>query len=246
MSDAVAAPFSGWDFGYLRGKVRECEIPWSYEDLARAQISTTTRLLDLDTGGGETLAGVLEPFRSVGRGPAHVVATESWPPNVPVARERLEPLGIFVHESAPEQLPAEDAAFDVVLNRHGACNLAELKRVLAPGGVYLNQGVGKDNDIQLNEVLDGPPPPYAETLERTVTALEGLGFEIAMAEEAFVDYGFRDIGAVVFHLNAVSWQVPGFDVEKYDRRLRDLDARIRADGEFVVRHHRFVVKAIKP
>src|SRR3990170_4955484 len=88
---ALEAPFSGWNFDYLQGRVRDCTLPWSYEDLARGEISTSSRILDLNTGGGETLLDVLQSRR-----PALVVATESWPPNVPVAREHLRPRGISV------------------------------------------------------------------------------------------------------------------------------------------------------
>ena len=248
VSEALAAPFSGWDFSFVEGRIGGDDIPWSYEDLARAEISESTRLLDLDTGGGETLAGILTPMLETERRPAHVVATESWLPNIPIARQRLEPQGIAVRQSSPgEALPADDAEFDLVLNRHGGCSAGELHRVLAPGGVYLTQGVGHHNDVEFNTALGGPSPGYSEfaTLEYAIDTLRDHGFEIADADEAFIEVGFRDIGAVVFHLSAVSWQVPGFDVETYDRQLRDLDARIRRDGPFVVRNHRTMLKAIR-
>ncbi|MGW5363002.1 class I SAM-dependent methyltransferase [Actinopolymorpha pittospori] len=202
----------------------------------------------MDTGGGETLAGVLAMLPKHARRPDHMVATEAWQPNVPIARERLEPLGVDVRQSASgEPLPADDAEFTLVLNRHGACDPDELRRVLQPGGVYLTQSVGRRNDIELNTALGGPPPRYPEsaTLDHAVAALQRYGFEIAEAEEAFTEFAFRDIGAVVFHLSAVSWQVPGFDVTTYDRPLRELDARIREEGPFVVLHHRFMVKAVR-
>ena len=248
VSEALAAPFSGWDFSYLNGRVRDCEIPWSYEDLAGAEISESTRLLDLDTGGGETLARVLAMSPEDARRPAHIVATESWPPNVPIARERLEPLGVNVRQSSSgEPLPADDAEFTLVLNRHGDCDPAELCRVLPPGGVYLTQSVGRRNDIELNTALGGPPPTYPDsaTLDHAVAALERHGFEVVQAQEAFIEFAFCDIGAIVFHLSAVSWQLPGFDVTTYDRPLRELDARIREEGPFVVLHHRFMVKATR-
>lgn len=36
---------------------------------------------------------------------------------------------------------------------------------------------------------------------------------------------YRDIGAVVYELRAVSWQVPGFDVAMFDKQLREIDAQ---------------------
>jgi hypothetical protein len=46
-------------------------------------------MLDMGTGGGEALAGLAD------RAP-RTIATEAWPPNVPVAGRRLLPLGISV------------------------------------------------------------------------------------------------------------------------------------------------------
>jgi len=240
---ALEAPFSGWNFDYLQGRVRDCVLPWSYEDVARGEISTSSRILDLNTGGGETLVDVLQSRR-----PALVVATESWPPNVPVAREHLEPRGISVRpHRIGEPLPAEDGEFTLVLNRHSGCDPVELRRVLAPGGTYVTQQVGRLNDVELNTVLDGPAPGYRETatLEHDAADLSRHGFRVTDSGEAFVDYSFLDIGAVVFHLQAVSWQVPGFDVNLYDRALRRLDTHIREAGEFVVRHHRYFIRAAR-
>jgi SAM-dependent methyltransferase len=243
VDSALAAPFSGWGFSYLEGRVRDCRLPWSYEDLAQAELAPSTRLLDVDTGGGETLLDVLRTGQ-----PGYVVATEGWPRNVPVARRHLEPRGITVRErTSRSALPADDGEFDLVLNRHGGCDPAELWRVLAPGGVYLTQNVGRRNDIELNTALGGPPPGYAEsaTLDHAVQALERCGFAVVRAEETFAEFGFFDIGAVVYHLTAVSWQLPGFDVAAYDRALRELDVQIRELGEFTVRHHRYLIKAIR-
>ena len=243
LAAALEAPFSGWNFDYLDGRVRECVLPWSYEDLARTEIGPSSRILDLNTGGGETLLDVLQSRR-----PAHVVATESWPPNISVAREHLEPRGVALRpHRRTDPVPAEDGEFNLVLNRHGACDLAELRRVLTVGGTYLTQAVGRLNDSELNVALDGPELDARDTamLELEEADLIRNGFEITDSGEAFVEYGFLDIGAVVFHLKAVPWQVPGFDVTTYEPALRRLDAHIRETGEFVVRHHRYFIRAVR-
>lgn len=241
---ALAAPFGGWNFDYLSGRVQECELPWSYEEMARSECSDSTRLLDLNTGGGETLIDVLQTRRV-----AHAVATESWEPNLPIARENLRRQSVEVRAHRPGQpLPAEDGEFDLVLNRHGACDPGELRRVMDAGAVYLTQGVGRFNDLELNAALAGPAPRYSDksTLDHEVADLRRHGFEIVQSGEAFAEYGFRDIGAVVYHLKAVSWQVPGFNVETYEDALRQLDAEIRRAGLFTVRHHRYFMKAVRP
>jgi hypothetical protein len=79
------------------------------------------------------------------------VATEAWPPNVPIAAARLRPLGIPLvqDECAPDnigqdntergRLPFRDGAFALVANRHEAFLAAEVNRVLSPGGVFITQ-----------------------------------------------------------------------------------------------------------
>jgi len=85
------------------------------------------------------------------------VATESWPPNVPVAAGRLRELGIpVVHsEGAPDnnaqaadecggRLPFLDGTFALVIDRHEAFNAREVNRVLTSSGVFLTQQVSGD------------------------------------------------------------------------------------------------------
>ncbi|WP_204067716.1 hypothetical protein [Planobispora siamensis] len=50
---------------------------------------------------------------------------------------------------------------------------------------------------------------------------------------------------MVFHLRAVPRQIRDFDPERHERPLRSLHERIRADGAFTVRNHRFPVEAVR-
>ncbi|TDC06396.1 class I SAM-dependent methyltransferase, partial [Streptomyces sp. 8K308] len=141
----MAAPVEGWDFGWSSGRVRGSEPSWSYQELARARVATAGRLLDVDTGGGELLAS-LQPL------PRHTWATEGWPPNIAVARARLEPLGVTVLPAPDrETLPLPDTSIDVMLNRHGRLAAREVRRVLRPGGTLLTQQVGSEDCAELNE-----------------------------------------------------------------------------------------------
>jgi hypothetical protein len=56
---------------------------------------------------------------------------------------------------------------------------------------------------------------------------------------------FRDIGAVVYQLLAVPWQINDFTPLRYDRELRNLDAAIRAHGQFTATAHRFLIRAVR-
>jgi SAM-dependent methyltransferase len=238
---ALDAPFRGWDFGWLAGRSHQSEPSWSYDTRARGLIAGARSVLDLDTGGGELLAS-LAPL------PAHSVATETWEPNIPLAGDRLRPLGVEVRVPDGEVLPAEDGEFDLVLNHHGGVPAPEIARVLRPGGIYLEQGVGVHNLTDLNQALGAPRGNYPETaaLAAMSTALRAAGFEIVDGQEEVLEHAMYDIGALVYFLEVVSWQVPDFDVGRYDAALRELDAAIRSEGRVVFHDHRFLVEARLP
>jgi SAM-dependent methyltransferase len=235
---AMAAPAEGWDFGWLAGRAEGSEPSWSYPDLARAQISRTDRLLDVDTGGGELLAS-LSPL------PACAWATEGWPPNISVARQRLEPLGVAVLPAEKGMLPLPDESVGLILNRHGHLVVPEARRVLRPGGVLLTQQVGSEDCADLNEAL-GAPPAYAPGSWAARTAARSLdeaGFHLADVREEHPVLTFYDVGAVVYHLRLVAWQVADFSPERYGAALRRLHQRISAEGRADFRAHRFLITA---
>ncbi len=240
LSAAEAEAFAGWDFARYADRWHEAAPTWDYPGLVRAARANATAMLDMDTGGGEFLAS-LAPL------PAFTVATENYPPNIPLAKARLEPLGVTVlspPDDAP--LPFADATFDLAHNRHGHFVAEELARVLAPGGRFITQQVGGANGARLNEALDAPPMAYADyALAPTVAKLQAAGFVIDRATEEFPDSIFRDIGMVVIYLRIISWQIPDFDVDRYHPQLLALHRRIQREGSFNARAHRFLIEAHK-
>lgn len=236
---ALAAPVLAWDFEWLAGRAIGSDPTWSYPQLARDLLGRSARALDVDTGGGELLA-------SLGPLPLHTVATESWPPNLPVALDRLGPLGVGILAAPPEQpLPVPDGGFDLVLSRHGRLTPTEVYRVLAPGGTLLTQQVGSGDCADLNTALGAPAarPPGSWTLEVATAALDGAGLVVTVGREEWPGFTFTDVGAVVYQLRMIRWQIPDFSVDRYDAPLRRLDARIRADGPLRVLSHRFLLTA---
>ena len=240
VGEAAAVPINGWSFSWLDGRVSGSQPTWSYPDLARRLLRDCQRVLDIDTGGGELLAS-LAPL------PKDTWATESWPPNVPVARARLQPLGVTVVQTSDRAaaLPVGDQKFDLLLNRHGHLHAAEAAEMLQPGGTLLTQQVGSDDCTELNEALGAPAAhePGSWNLATAAEALTTAGFELDDTRQEWPALTFYDIGAVVYHLRMVSWQVPDFTVDRYDGALRQLHARIRRDGQLDVRAHRFLITA---
>jgi SAM-dependent methyltransferase len=235
----AAEPFRGWDFSYLKNRLVEGEPPWSYLELARTAISRSSDVLDVATGGGEVFAG-LAPF------PGRATAVEGYAPNLPIARRRLEPLGVRVFEGATRSgMPFPDATFDVVLNRHGGFRANEMHRILKPGGVFLTQQVGGDNLADLTAAFGATVPFPDNTLDRTREAFVALGCEIRRAEAWRGAVTFADVGAVIYFLKAIPWVVRGFAVERHLRELKALQAKLDDGQPLQFTYTRFLIEAVK-
>ena len=97
-------------------------------DIRRKQICRG-KLLDIDTGGGEFLLSLHHPYKNTS-------AAEAYPPNVELCKQTLLPLGIdFRAGDGKDTLPFDDAAFDIVINRHGDFNVQDIHRILKDGAV---------------------------------------------------------------------------------------------------------------
>ncbi|MGO4455557.1 class I SAM-dependent methyltransferase [Arthrobacter sp. RAF14] len=236
------ADVSGWDFAWLDGRATEERPAWGYAGLLAERLATASASLDIQTGGGEVLAQA-HTF------PPVAVATESWPPNVAKATALLHPRGVAVVADQDEPpLPFADGAFDLVTSRHPASiHWEEIARVLRPGGVYFAQHVGPASVFELIEFFLGPQPEArrGRDPERETAGARAAGLEIADLRTARLRIEIRDVAAVVYLLRKVIWWVPGFTVEKYRDRLRDLHELIQAEGPFVAHSTRHLIEARK-
>ncbi|SBT39667.1 class I SAM-dependent methyltransferase [Micromonospora auratinigra] len=242
LAEGAAAPVEGWDFGWADGRATEERPPWGYARLMAARMADAGAALDIDTGGGEVLAGIPAP-------PPLLVATEAWPPNVAVARRTLAGLGASVVRVAERPpLPFRDASFDLVVSRHPVRTWwDEIARVLRPGGSYLSQQIGAGTVRELSEAILGPlPPPADRHTGPAVAAAEAAGLRVVDLRTATLRTVFHDIAVVVWFLRKVIWTVPGFTVEAYRPELRRLHDRIRAEGPFVAHARRFLIEARRP
>lgn len=241
MTESLNQDFSGWDFSFLNNRMVSQPVSWDYRQRVLDRLKTATAFLDMGTGGGEFLAS-LTPF------PQQTYATEAYLPNVPIARKRLEPLGVQVVELASDgQLPFDDAQFDLVINRHESYSTTGVFRILRPDGIFITQQVGARNNQRLNELLQDPVTlSHAHwNLAYALQWLRQAGFQILEHYEEFPEARFTDIGAVVYYLKAIPWQIPDFTVERYRDRLLAIHRHIQQTGALRVKEHRFYIEAKK-
>ncbi len=242
MAEGAAVPLEGWDFSWFDGRATEERTPWGYARLMAERMGAARAALDIETGGGEVVASVPRP-------PALLVATESWSPNVAVARDRLRPVGAHVVAVADAPtLPFVAGSFDLVVSRHPVVVLwDEIARVLAPGGTYLSQQIGAGTNRELTDFMMGPMPVNeSRSPERARAAAAAAGLAVVDLRLCALRVEFFDIAAVVHFLRKVHWTVPGFTPEGYGGHLRALHERIQADGVFVSTAQRLLIEARRP
>lgn len=239
---AEAYTMAGWDWSALEGRYAEAAPPWDYRAEVTALLPTAATLLDMGTGGGEFLSS-LAPL------PPETWATESYAPNVPVAAARLAPCGVRVvaiEDDARLGLP--DAHFDLVINRHESFDPHELRRILKPGGRFVTQQVGGQDNIELNMALQEAVTLSYGAWDAATAArqLREAGLEVLAVREAFSPGHFADIGAVVMYLRIAPWQVDGFDAATHRAQLMALHRRMQAEGGLTTSIHRFCIVARRP
>jgi SAM-dependent methyltransferase len=208
-------------------------------------------MLDMGTGGGELLS-------EISPRPRHTVATEAWPPNVPVAAARLGPLGIPVvwdegaldnTEAVDEdrgRMPFRAGAFELIVNRLEAFRATEVSRVLSPGGTFITQQVDFHSDDALYELLGLEAPQRPESwLPFARQQVSDAGLQVEHAARGEERTQFHDVAGVIYYLRLVIWAIPEFTLETC---LVPLRAAHEDPGRWpvTVRQRRFLLVATKP
>ncbi|WP_016908306.1 class I SAM-dependent methyltransferase [Streptomyces xiaopingdaonensis] len=252
LSEGAAVPTEGWDFSWFRGRATEERPSWGYAGLLAERMAAAEAALDLQTGGGEVLAALPAV-------PPLLAATESWPPNVALARRNLARFDAEVFEAdAAADLPLPSSRFDLVTARHPVVTRwDEVRRVLRPGGSCLSQQVGPGSVRELTEFMREQPPeghPFPGPVATTAgagavevsLAAEAAGLDVVDLREEALRTEFHDVAAVVHFLRKVVWIVPDFTVERYRERLAVLHGFMERHGPFVAYSRRLLVEARRP
>ena len=234
------AHIHGWDFSRIEGRYTEEELPWDYRQIIMEHLKPEMRILDIDTGGGEFLLSLNHPYKNT-------AAMEAYSPNVELCRQTLLPLGIDFRPGDGKKPPFEDTSFDLVINRHGDFDAREIHRILKPGGLFITQQVGAENDRELVELLCGKTePPFSEQyLSITSQKFRDAGFKILDAQECFPTIKFFDVGALVWFARIIQWEFPNFSVDTCMDGLLNAQNLLEQNGCIEGRTHRFLLVAQK-
>ncbi len=210
---AAVAPRRGWDFSRMRDD--RDPVPWDYAEVVRHYLRPTDRVLDVGAGGGERF---LELTPSFGSG----VGVDPDPAMIETARENtpdsLKEKVTFT-EGRAEALPVPDTSCDVVLNRHAVVDVAEVMRVLRPGGYFVTQQVGAQNTFNITTLFGCGPGMGGNRLapDQEIPALadafQSRGCAIISYATYNVPYYFKDAESLLFWMQAVDVP-PHFDIEE--------------------------------
>lgn len=232
----------GWDFSYLEGRWVEEPTPWNLRNRIKLLLPEVFSMLDMGTGGGEFLRSLL-PL------PQDTTATEAYGPNVVVARDNLEPLGVQVIDTTNgTSLPFPNKRFDLVMNRHEAFEAADVFRVLKGGGRFITQQVGGRDMMGINQLLRDSPQGHFDFYDKAfvISQMNSVGFQIEEELEADVPTHIYDVGAIVVMLKVTPWQIDDFSVDRYREPLRKIHELIDQRGRLTIGSHRFLIRARRP
>jgi len=237
--------FQGWDFSHLDGRWISPELPWDYVKTIKLYLKDTDILLDMGTGGGEVLLTIGHPYQNT-------YTTEAYTPNYELCKKVLSPLGITVVQADVDEntkpgdrLPFDDDFFDVIINRHESFDLAEVARLLKPGGYFITQQVGNKNSIELMQRLNDDYKEYMpdHTVKRYTDRLGLLGFEVIQTDEMIESAKIYDVGALVFTAKIIEWEFPGFSVKTHLQKILGFQKEIEEKGFLESTEHRFIIVA---
>lgn len=206
------------------------------------RINCSVKLMDMETGGGEFLLSLHHPNKNT-------AAIEGYPPNVELCNDVLLPLGIdFKEADGSDTLPFADGSFDMITNRYGDYDAAELRRVLKQSGLFLTRQGGAENDRELVQLLlpHITEVPYPKQyLDLRKKELLEHGFEVLESGETHQLIRFFDVGALVWFARIIEWEFIGFSVERCPEQLYKAQEILDKKGVIEGSIHRFYIAAGK-
>lgn len=101
--------------------------------------------------------------------------------------------------------------------------------------LILNEGETSEDEVECN-------------LDCATSELEAAGFEILESYEDIILTRIFNVGAIVYYLKAIPFEIPDFTIKKYYSKLVEINKLINDTGylDLDMNNHRFLIKAKKP
>jgi SAM-dependent methyltransferase len=240
----------GWDFSRMRDYTEPA--PWDYMDVVRRYLHPSHHVLDVGTGGGEKFLELAPRF---GTG----IGIDIEPQMIEVAernRSAAQVENVSFRPMRAEVLNFPDGTFDVVLNRHSVVRVAEVVRVLKPGGLFITQQVGGRNTQSIFTAFGWGPNGdfYRRVWEEEGSApqdtasladqFSSLGQVVVARGEYDVRQYFLDVESLVFWLKAVPLPEE-FDIERHWQGVNRIITDYGTDRGIETNEHRELLIARK-
>lgn len=172
-----------WDFSMINYE-KESLTDFDLYDLLKENTNSSSRLLDLGTGGGEK---VLKYFPDC----AEIIATDFSEEMINTANESLKRSGknnIIFRTMDNLNMDTPDEYFDVVVARHTCIDAKQIYKTLKNGGKLLLRGVDKLDCWQLKRLF-GKGQSYFD--EKPISVID---------YENILDAGFKHVELIPIHV----------------------------------------------
>ena len=172
-----------WDFSMINYE-KESLTDFDLYDLLKENTNSSSRLLDLGTGGGEK---VLKYFPDC----AEIIATDFSEEMINTANESLKRSGknnITFRTMDNLNMDTPDEYFDVVVARHTCIDAKQIYKTLKNGGKLLLRGVDKLDCWQLKRLF-GKGQSYFD--EKPISVID---------YENILDAGFKHVELIPIHV----------------------------------------------
>ena len=164
--------------------------------------------------------------------------------NAPIAFRRLSPLGVDVLRAQSLRLPLRNDSFDLIVDRHEEFSLSEVDRVLAAGGRFVTQQVGRHNWRELRRHMPRMTD-FGDLRSAYVREFASRGFAVESLEHEF-RVAYPSLGEFVFMLCIAPWEIPDFAVDRDLDSLLSFEAACLTQDGLVVTECRYLIVVRKP
>ncbi|MDR0644801.1 MAG: class I SAM-dependent methyltransferase, partial [Treponema sp.] len=222
-----------------KNRLQEDPLPWDFRLIVKKFLKGKQSLLDMFASN----ADFLNYLPSL---PPYIALVDKLPPDAPeqvwnVKGERIR----VKHSSGDCELPFPDASFDLILNRNGKYEIGEVRRVLAPGGVFITQQIGGMNALDLCASLGMLIKITGRSLTQNATAFARAGLRLADCGENLGKQRFYRIDDILYYIRHVPLLTECFNENISKQELAVLEMVLEQQGYFDCISHRYFLAVEK-